>query len=106
MPLRNIPIRQKLIIVILLTSSAVLLLTCSAFITYEIITLHRGMLQGYMTHAKIIAAHSTASLAFQNEADAAEVLGALRTDQRVIVACVYDSNGKILAKYPVNAQAG
>jgi len=106
MPLRNIPIRQKLIIVILLTSGAVLLLTCSAFITYEIITLHRGMLQGYMTRAKIIAANSTASLAFQNETDAAEVLGALRTDQRVIAACVYDGNGKIFARYPVNAQAG
>jgi len=38
----------------LLTSSAVLLLTCTAFITYEIITLQRNMLQGYATRAQII----------------------------------------------------
>jgi len=103
MQFRDIPIRQKLMTVILLTSGAVLLLTCAAFITYEIVTLHKGMQQGYTTRAEIIAANSTAALAFQNETDAAEVLDALRTDQRVVVACVYDNKGKVFAKYPVNA---
>jgi signal transduction histidine kinase len=104
--LRNIPIRKKLMTVNLLTSGVVLLLTCAAFITYEVITLHKGMIQGYSTRAEIIAANSTAALAFQNEADAADVLGALKTDRQIIAACIYDNAGKIFAKFPTNARAG
>jgi len=89
----------------LLTSSAVLLLTCMAFITYEIITLRKGMMQGYTTRAEIIAANSSAALAFQNEADATDVLSALKTDRRIIMACIYDDKGKVFARYPANALA-
>ena len=103
MPLRNLPIRRKLMTANLLTSGTVLLLTCAAFIAYEIITLHKNMVQGYTTRAQIIAANSTASLAFQNEADATDVLGALKTDRRTTAACIYDNAGKIFAKYPAKA---
>jgi len=97
---RNTPIRQKLMTVIMITSGAVLLLTCASFITYEVITLRKGMIEGYTTRAQIIAANSTAALAFQNQADAADVLSALKTDRRIIAACVYDSHGKVFARYP------
>jgi PAS domain S-box-containing protein len=90
----------------LLTSGTVLLLTCAAFITYEVVTLHKGMVQGYMTRAEIIASNSTAALAFQNESDAADVLSALKTDRRITAACIYNSAGKIFAKFPTNAPAG
>jgi signal transduction histidine kinase/CheY-like chemotaxis protein len=103
MPLRNIPIRRKLMTANLLTSGTVLLLTCAAFIAYEVITLHKNMVQGYTTRAQIIAANSTASLAFENEADATDVLGALKTDPRITVACIYDNAGRIFAKYPAGA---
>ncbi len=89
-------------IAMLLTSGAVLLLTCAAFITYEIITLRKGMVEGYSTRAEIIAANSTAALAFQNDADAAEVLGALKTDPRIETACIYDQQGKVFAVYPAH----
>lgn len=100
------PIRQKLMTVNLLTSGTVLLLTCAAFITYEVVTLHKSMVQGYMTRAQIIAANSTASLAFQNEADAADVLAALKTDPRITAACIYNGAGKIFAKFPNGAAPG
>jgi PAS domain S-box-containing protein len=100
--LNDMPIRQKLMTALLLTSGAVLLLTCSAFITYEIINLHKGMLDGYRTRAEIIASNSTASLAFQNQADASDVLGALKTDARITEACVYDDKGKVFARYPAD----
>jgi len=90
----------------LLTSGVVLLLTCAAFLTYEIVTLHKGMVQGYTTRAEIIAANSTAALAFQNEADADDVLGALKTDSKITAACIYDSTGKIFARFPTNANLG
>jgi PAS domain S-box-containing protein len=105
MLLSDVPIRRKLMTAFLLTSGSVLALTCVAFITYEIITLHKGLVDGYRTRAEIIAANSTASLAFQNEADATEVLEALETDKRIVVACIYDGQGKIFAKYPADTSS-
>jgi len=90
---------------LLLTSGTVLVLTCVSFITYEFITLRKGMMEGYRTRAQIIAANSSASLAFQNEPDAAEVLGALKTDPKVTAGCLYDDKGKLFAKYPADRAA-
>ncbi len=100
---RNTPIRQKLMTVIMITSGAVLLLTCASFITYEVITLRKGMIEGYTTRAQIIAANSTAALAFQNQADATDVLSAFKTDRRIMAACLYDIHGKVFARYPADA---
>jgi len=104
--LQNLPIRRKLMTVIMLTSGAVLLLTCLSFVTYEVITLHKGMVDGLMTRSQIIAENSTASLAFQDASDASDVLSALKTDPRVIDACIYDSDGNIFARFPTNAATG
>lgn len=96
-------IRQKLITVILLTTSIVLLLTCAAFIIYEWITFRQAMARNLTTLAQITAANSTAALAFQNEADATEVLSALRVEDHVVAAAFYDHEGKLFATYPAGA---
>lgn len=106
MLLKNTLIQRKLTIVLFMVSGTVLLLTCAAFSAYEIVTLRKGLVDGYTTRASIIAANSTAALAFQNESDAEDVLGALKTDKRIIEACLYDSRGKVFAKYPADAQTG
>src|SRR6185295_4845918 len=104
--LGNVPIRRKLMAAFLLTSGAVLFFTCASFVTYEVITLRKGMVSGLATRAEIIAANSTAALAFQNEADATDVLNALKTDVRIMAACLYDAKGKIFARYPATTPVG
>ena len=105
MNLQEMPISRKLILVSLLTSGLALFLSCTAFITYEVITLHKNMAQGYETRAGILAANSAAALAFQNPADAARVLAALKTDQHVTIACIYDADGIVFATYPAGLTA-
>ncbi len=100
MPLQDMPIRQKVMLVLLLTCGLVLALTCTAFISYEIYAMRKGMVQGYATRASIIAANSTAALAFQDESDAEDVLSALKTDPRIEAACLYDAQGNVFATYP------
>ena len=100
--MKDIPIRRKLMMVNLLTSGAVLLATCVAFTAYEVYTLRHRLIEGYTTRAQIVAANATASVAFQNESDAADVLVAFKTDPRVIAACIYDNTGKVFATYPTN----
>jgi signal transduction histidine kinase len=86
----------------LLTSGIVLFVTCTSFTTYEMITLRRNLAQGYLTRAKLIAANAGAALAFQNEDDATDILGALDNDNRIINACFYDSHDRVFAVFPAN----
>lgn len=100
MPLRNTPIRRKLMIILMLTSSVVLLLTCTVFFTYELTTFKDKAIQGLSTLGDVIATNSTASLAFDNEQDATEVLSALKARPQILSAALYDANGKLFARYP------
>ena len=93
-------IKQKLMAAIMGTSITVLVLTCAVFIIYEVVTFRRNIVRGLTTRAEIIAANSTAALAFENKEDATEVLSALRRDPRMVVACLYDKDGRLFAKYP------
>jgi hypothetical protein len=77
MALRDTPIRKKLMTIMLLTSGLVLLLTCAAFMAYEFLTFRQAAVRELSTIGEIIAANSTAALAFQNQDDAREVLAAL-----------------------------
>jgi len=96
-------IQGKLMTAMMGTSLAVLLLASAAFITYEVVTFRRTLVAGLTTRAQIIAANSTAALAFQNAADATDVLNALRNDPRTVAACLYDAEGQLFARYPADA---
>ncbi len=54
---------------------------------------------------RIIAANTTASLAFANVADARELLSALRVDPHIVAAVLYDKGGHEFAAYPANVAA-
>ncbi|OOO00855.1 MAG: Phytochrome-like protein cph1 [Chromatiales bacterium USCg_Taylor] len=105
MSLKDTPIRRKLMIVILLTSGVVLLLTCAAFIAYELLSFRQTMVRNVSTLGQIIAANSTAALAFANQDDATEVLAALKAERHVVAASLYDANGELFAKYPAGLPA-
>jgi signal transduction histidine kinase len=86
--------------VILLTSSAVLTLTCGTFFAYELVTFRQSMVQSLSILARAIATNSTASLAFENPDDGAQVLSALTADTHVVAAALYDQEGTLFASYP------
>jgi len=100
MALRDWPIKQKLTAILMLISGLVLLLTCAAFVTYEVVAVRRTTLKNLSTLGRVIAANSTASLAFANEADAREILSALRVEPHVVAAALYDKDGRLFTRYP------
>ena len=102
MSLRDKPIRQKLMAILLLTSGVVVVLTCAAFLAYEFVTFRQTTLKNLSTLGRVIAANSTASLAFQNEGDAREILSALRAEPHIVAAGLYDKDGKLFARYPAD----
>jgi signal transduction histidine kinase/ActR/RegA family two-component response regulator len=99
------PIRRTLMIVLLLTSGVVMLTTCLAFGAYDFLTYRRQTLHNLATLGQVIAANSTAALAFQNPDDAREVLAALKADPHVVAATLYTPAGTSFASYP-SAAAG
>jgi len=103
MNFQNTPIRRKLMGIILGTSAVVLLITCSAFVTQEYITFRRTAAQQLATLGEVIATNSTAALAFDNQEDATEILGALKAERHIVAACLYGPTQKIFAVYPANA---
>jgi signal transduction histidine kinase len=88
--------------IILGTSGVVLLLTCTAFVTYELLTFRRTAVRQLSILGEIIAANSTATLAYDNQSDAREILAALRAEKHVVAACLYDNNGRLFAHYPAD----
>jgi len=54
-------IRRRLVAVMLLTSAAAIVLTCSALIIYELITSRDESLDQVATLARIVSANSTAA---------------------------------------------
>lgn len=105
MRLNDTPIRQKILRAILITSGAVLLLTCAFYFAYDIYTFRQSMVRQVSTLGQIIAANSTAALAFDNPEDAEEVLSALQAEPHIEAACLYDKEGNLFASYPADKTA-
>lgn len=98
--LRDTPIKRKLMLVILLTSSFALLLMASAVISYEFITFRRSLAVNMGVLAQIIGSNSTAALAFQDPKNAQEILGALSAEHQITAAAIYNDKGEVFAHFP------
>lgn len=97
---RNLPIKRKLMVVILLTSSFALLLMDSALILYERRTYRHNVAVNMSVLAQIIGSNSTAALAFDDAKNAREILSALLAENQITTAAIYDQNENIFASFP------
>src|SRR5580700_11642639 len=96
---RDRPIKQKLAIIITVTTTAALLMAGLGIVLADSL-LFRGYLRRDLTAlARIIADNSTAALAFNDPDSAAQTLGALRARPHVVGACIYRNDGSVLADY-------
>jgi signal transduction histidine kinase/ActR/RegA family two-component response regulator len=98
--LRNIPIKRKLMLVILLTSGFAVLLMGSALITYELVTFRSALTNNIEVLAQIIGSNSTAALAFDDRQNANEILRALAAENQITAGAIYDRNGRLFASFP------
>lgn len=103
--LKNRPIRLKLTLIILLTSLVVIFLMRGTFFTYEYIAFRKSTVRQLSTLGEIIAANSTAALAFQNREDAKEILSALQVERHIVAAALYDQNDRLFSIYPEDLPA-
>jgi signal transduction histidine kinase len=99
--LSDIPIKRKLTLAIMLTSTVALVVTAGAFSAYEYSSFRKNLLQSARTVAQITAAQTSASLAFNDEKTADDILSKLHADPTIVQAAVYGKGNKLLAHYPI-----
>src|SRR4051812_36623541 len=96
---RDLPIRHKLTLLLLVIVSVVLLLCSTAFIVNDVRMIKSSMSERVLALAEVMGANSVAALNFNDPATAEEVLTSLRQDPTIVLACTYDSSGKVVATY-------
>ncbi len=104
MRFRDLPIKRKLVGIIVLTSLAVLGLASLALLTYELYSYRETTRRHLTTVAEIIAANSTAVLIYDDEKLAAEILSGLRAEKEVTAAALFDKSGQMYVSFPAGAE--
>ncbi|MEN8205388.1 MAG: EAL domain-containing protein [Pseudomonadota bacterium] len=97
--LRNIPIRRKLTLLVVVISSVSLLLASIAYITSDRINTQQTVSDNLGTMAAIIAANSSAALLFSDPVAAQETLGFLTSQQHIQAAAIYGMDEMEFASY-------
>ena len=98
----NMPIKRKLTMIILLTSTAALMLAGVAMIATEWVTSRQVMKDDLIVRADLLGRFSTAPLSFHRDEDADEVkktLSALEADPHILIACLYDKEQRRFGDY-------
>lgn len=92
-------ITRKLTRMNVLVSGAALLIACTAFIAYDLVTFREAMVYNLSIQAQIIGSNSVSSLVFDDPSSAERTLLALRASPNIVSAGVHDSNGRLFAHY-------
>lgn len=96
----NLPFKQKLNWIIMLTSSVALLLACAAFATYEVVSFRRSMPTDLTVLAKITGDNGRSALEFNDSKFAEEtLLASLSAQPHIMSAAIYGKDGRLFAKY-------
>ena len=105
MTFRDLSIKQKLMAIILLTTSVSLLTAAAVIIADDLITLRSEMKRDLTTLSHLIGANSTAALVFNDPRGAEETLSALRAKRSVVAAAIYTKEGGVFATYVRDAES-
>lgn len=93
------PIRRTLMTMLLVACGIVVLVMSLGTMSYELLTIRQSTARALNTIGQMIAANSTAALAFNNPDDAEEVLSALKAERHIVAAALYGPDGTLFARY-------
>ena len=96
---KKLSIKHKLILIIMATSLAVIGVSSTIIIVWNIIEFRCSIVQQLSTNAEIIGKNSTAAIEFNDPESAQEILSALSTHENIESACIYSNDGSEFATY-------
>jgi two-component system cell cycle sensor histidine kinase/response regulator CckA len=97
--LRDLPIKQKLLVIIIVSTTAALLFSGIAIVAADSFLYHVRLRHDLSSLARLVGDNSTAALEFNDSRVGLENLNALRTRSHLLAACLYQQDGTLLARY-------
>jgi len=97
--LRDTPIKQKLMVIIMLVTTAALLLSGLGIVVSDFILFRGYMQRDISTLGQIVADNTTAALAFDDPQTAIQTLATLKARPHLAAACIYRTDGAVFATY-------
>ena len=95
----NLSLQRKQMVIIMLISTAALLLTCVAFVTYDALAYRRELVEKVSSLADVVGNKTTAAIDFNDPAAANQTLAALRGEANITIARVHKADGETFASY-------
>ncbi len=95
---RDLSIQRKLTLIATLVSTLALLAACGAFTVYELVSSRSDTASRLAALGDVIAANSSAPLAFRDRPAAEETLASLRGQDEIAAACLYTKDEVIFAR--------
>jgi PAS domain S-box-containing protein len=95
----GVSISQKLQRMALVTCAAAVVMATVIFTLNDRATFLTAKKDDLTSSVRVIGANSTAALAFGDANSAGEILSALQAKPHVVNACIYDADGRVLARY-------
>ena len=102
----DLSIRHKLTAIIVFTSLVVLLLASVLFVTSEMLTQRRIIVQELAVIARIVGTNSTAAILFQDRRTAEENLASLRAKPSIEFAYIFSGDESLLAAFAQSGEDG
>jgi signal transduction histidine kinase len=97
--LKNIPVKQQLILMICAISFISLLMASSAFVLYDRYSYKEHLVHETTILARIIASRSATAVAYNDVYQARENLDSLGIDAMLVSACIKTESGQLVAMY-------
>ncbi|MCF7955376.1 MAG: PAS domain S-box protein [Phycisphaerae bacterium] len=97
--LRNMTIKKKLTVIMMVASAAVVTLSCLIFMVSSFWLLRKNHADKDMALARLIGSNIQAALMFNVPEDAEKILSSLESDSSIVFACIYTVEGKPFSVY-------
>jgi signal transduction histidine kinase/ActR/RegA family two-component response regulator len=103
---RRLPVRHKLVTMIMATTTAALLLSSAGYLFSEYQRSRGDLEEEMISLTELLLENSSAALRFKDPRDASAVLHTLSSDPHVRAACLYLPEGNVLAEFRVPGAQG
>ena len=96
---KDTSIQRKLQVVITGSAIAALLVSCLAFLSYDLLVFRSSMRRDVAILAAVIGSNCRAALTFNDPKAARDILEGLKAQPRIVAAGIYSGDGKLFAQY-------
>ena len=96
---RDLSIRRKLTVIVLVTCGVSILFACTMLAVYDVTAFRREIADELVSTAGITGSNTTAALSFGDAQAAHETLNSLAAQTHIVAAAVYAADGSVFARY-------